>query len=100
MVDVTDILDKYIELQKEIGDKYGIVCNSLKQTELWDNFFSLASESRILTPSFLKQSACAYLQEKLTEMELLGNEIVKIRDGINQNYDADIYSIDAADRKP
>lgn len=97
LVDVTDILDKYIELQKEIGDKYGIVCNSLKQTELWDNFFSLASESRILTPSFLKQSACAYLQEKLTEMERLGNEIAKIRDGINQKYDADIYSIDAAD---
>ena len=95
--DIVAVLEKYIELQKTIEEKYGISCNNLKQTELWDNFFTLASESQILTPSFLKQSACAYLQEKLTEMETLGSEIVKIRDDINRNYDADLYKMDAAD---
>ena len=94
---VVTVLKKYIQLQKVIEEKYGICCNTLKQTELWHNFFALASESQILTPSFLKQSSCAYLQEKLTKMEALGTEIVQIRDNISQNYDADIYKMDAAD---
>ena len=75
---------KYIELQKIIAVNYGIDCNTLNQTQLWDNFFTLASESQILTPSFLKQSACAYLQEKLKEMENLGTENVRQRDEINR----------------
>lgn len=88
---------KYIELQKIIAVNYGIDCNTLNQTQLWDNFFTLASESQILTPSFLKQSACAYLQEKLQEMENLGTEIVRQRDEINRQYDDDIYRLDADD---
>ena len=88
---------KYIELQKIIAVNYGIDCNTLNQTQLWDNFFTLASESQILTPSFLKQSACAYLLEKLQEMENLGTEIVRQRDEINRQYDDDIYRLDADD---
>lgn len=88
---------KYIELQKIIALNYGIDCNTLNQTQLWDNFFTLASESQILTPSFLKQSACAYLLEKLQEMENLGTEIVRQRDEINRQYDDDIYRLDADD---
>ena len=95
--DMIAVSKKYIELQKIIAVNYGIDCNTLNQTQLWDNFFTLASESQILTPSFLKQSACAYLQEKLKEMENLGTEIVRQRDEINRQYDDDIYRLDADD---
>lgn len=95
--DMIAVSKKYIELQKIIAVNYGIDCNTLNQTQLWDNFFTLASESQILTPSFLKQSACAYLQEKLQEMENLGTEIVRQRDEINRQYDDDIYRLDADD---
>lgn len=97
LIVMIEVINKYIELQKVIEEEYGIVCNTLKQTELWNNFFTLASESRILTPSFLEKSACTYLQEKLTEMKGLSTEIVKIREVINQKYDGDIYKLDAAD---
>lgn len=95
--DMIAVSKKYIELQKIIAVNYGIDCHTLNQTQLWDNFFTLASESQILTPSFLKQSACAYLQEKLQEMETLGTEIVRQRDEINRQYDDDIYRLDADD---
>ena len=95
--DMIAVSKKYIELQKIIAVNYGIDCNTLNQTQLWDNLFTLASESQILTPSFLKQSACAYLQEKLKEMENLGTEIVRQRDEINRQYDDDIYRLDADD---
>lgn len=95
--DMIAVSKKYIELQKIIAVNYGIDCNTLNQTQLWDNFFTLASESQILTPSFLKQSACAYLQEKLQEMENLGTEIVRQRDEINRQYDDDVYRLDADD---
>lgn len=95
--EIVDVLAEYIELQSLIDEKYGITCNTLRQTVLWENFFCLANESDILTPAFLKQTACSYLLEKLTEMEQLGVEIVSIRDRVNELYDEDIYKIDASD---
>lgn len=95
--EMVQALAEYIELQALIDEKYGITCNTLKQTVLWENFFCLANESDILTPAFLKQTACTYLLEKLTEMEKLGVEIVAIRDMINEFYDENIYHIDADD---
>lgn len=92
---ITEVLKEYIQLQKEIEDKYGILCNTFNQTVLWDNFFELASESSILTPSFLKQASCSYLQEKLTQLEVLSKEIIAVRDPINQKYDKEIYELDA-----
>lgn len=91
------VLEEYIELQSHIDEQYGIACNTLHQTVLWENFFCLANESDILTPAFLKQSACSYLLEKLTEMERLGVEIVSIRDRVSELYDEDIYKMDASD---
>lgn len=93
--EIIQVLTEYIELESLIDAKYGIACNSLNQTSLWENFFSLASESDILTPSFLEQAACSYLLERLTEMEQLSNEIVPIRNKINELYDEEIYKLDA-----
>lgn len=93
---VINTLNEYIELQSEVEEKYGISCNKFEQTKLWENFFALASESSILTPSFMKQATCSYLLEKLAELEQLGEDIVEIRDVINQNYDKEIYELNAA----
>lgn len=95
--EIVEELAEYIELQSLIDEKYGITCNTLRQTVLWENFFCLANESDILTPAFLKQTACSYLLEKLTEMEQLGVEIVSIREKVNELYDDGIYKIDASD---
>lgn len=97
MSEMAQVLEEYIQLQAHIDEKYGIACNTLRQTVLWENFFCLANESDILTPAFLKQSACSYLLEKLTEMEKLGVEIVSVRERVNQLYDEEIYKMDAAD---
>lgn len=93
--EVIGILQEYVLLQKVIEEKYGISCNTLKQTILWRNFFTLASESKILTPSFLKQTACSYLLEKMEKLETLGQSIIQLRNPIDSEYDVDIYKIDA-----
>lgn len=95
--EMSEALQEYLNLQKTIEEKYGIVCNTLKQTILWNNFFNLASESSILTPAFLKESACSYLLERLTGLERIGTEIISARKPIDEEYESDIYTIDASD---
>ncbi len=91
------VLENYIALQKKLEEEYGIACNTMRQAAVWEDFFALAAESQILTPLCLKESNCAYLQENLTEMETLAAEIVKTREEIDRNYDAELYEMDAAD---
>lgn len=95
--EVVGILPDYIELQASINGKYGIICNTLDITTPYQSFFSLAKESDILTPTFLKTNTCTYLFEKLSEMARLSAEIVSIRNRVNALYDGEIYKIDAAD---
>lgn len=91
------VLAEYIKIQSLVYEKFGITCNTMRQSTLLEKFFALASESNILTPAFLNGSTCSYLTEQLAEMEKLAIEIVNIRDRVNAIYDEDIYKLDADD---
>ena len=94
---VSQFLQTLVSLQKEISEKYGIVCNNIRDAHIWDTFFDLVATSRFITPSLLDRVHFDEVNSALSKLQAQSSVVLSSRDALSAVFDDDIYKLNGAE---
>lgn len=83
-----------LDITSELKDKYELNLESIYQINLFKKFLNMLKESKFVTPALLELNANQLPIQDVESMQILANEILALKQVIDNNYDADIYSVD------
>lgn len=91
------LLQALIPVSKEIFERYGISCSSIKEAHIWRNFFQFASTSQIITPSLLQKERFEAADAAMNCLQTKSADILSCQSILESVFDEDIYKIDGAE---
>lgn len=94
---VSQFLQTLVSLQKEISEKYGIVCNNIRDAHIWDTFFDLVATSKFITPSLLDRVHFDEVNSALHQLQVQSSDMLALRATLNAVFDDDVYKLNGAE---
>ena len=94
---VSQFLQTLVSLQKEISEKYGIVCNNIRDAHIWDTFFDFVATSKFITPSLLDRVHFDEVNSALHQLQVQSSDVLALRATLNAVFDDDVYKLNGAE---
>ena len=86
-------LQELIPLQKEISQKYKILCASLENARLWKTFFRAAAKSQILTPMLLRREVFNRIKPSLQDLRTRAAKLLSAREALSAVFNEHLWQL-------
>lgn len=94
--EIIALLDNMIPIIGEISKKYNVSCTSIEDANIWKSFLSLAASSDFITPALLNKEHFESANSLLNELSSRSQDIISVREALNEVFDSDLYKLDGA----
>ncbi len=85
-------VSKLFETAQDIEQRLGVTCDTISALDSWKSIFRLAAGTETLTPKLFDRKILKYTISYITELKLLSEKIVAMRNDIRENYFEDIFA--------
>lgn len=87
-------LHTIIPVANEITERYGISCQTLQETETLRKLFASLATATLIEPAFLSTDSFAEVSQHLGDLEMQAQQIKKVEQSIDVDYEKEIYQYD------
>ncbi len=91
---IAELAETLQEIAKTVNEKYGITIDTLTHSHAFEKFFTIAKESKFITPALLTFATFNNALQTITKMQALAKEILTRKAILDEAFDEDIYKLD------